>query len=71
MAEFCKQCANYWGSEPDFVGFTTEEEWEKGYAKVVLCEGCGPIQVNPAGECVSEDCDCNGHKGSRETWRTS
>lgn len=69
MADYCKQCAEYWGFEPDFKGATTTEMWKKGYAAVVLCEGCGAIQVDPEGSCVSTDCDCNGHKGGRETWK--
>lgn len=56
MASFCNQCANFWGFEPDFAGFTTKEEWAEGYAKVVICEGCGVIQVDPEGYCVSDDC---------------
>lgn len=68
MAEFCNQCAKYWDLPPDFVGLTPKEAWADGKAVVVLCEGCGVIQVDPEGNCVSEDCLCNGHKGGRDTW---
>lgn len=51
MAEFCKQCAEEMGFEPDFVGLCNEEQ-----VAVVICEGCGPTMVNHKGECVSKDC---------------
>lgn len=57
MADFCYQCSQplftekYWGE--DFKGLTTKEDWEKGQAAVVLCEGCGPIQVDPEGRCIT------------------
>jgi len=60
MAEFCRQCAEHFGFEPDFVGLTAQECWEKGLAVVVLCEECGIIQVDPGGKCVS---DCRLHHG--------
>ena len=67
MAEFCRQCAEwhfpyapkFWN---DFANMVTEEEWEDGYAAVVLCEGCGTIQVDPEGRCVSSDCLKHGRK---------
>lgn len=64
MAEFCKQCSlNYFGKDfEDFKGITTVEDWAKDMAACVLCEGCGSIQVNPDGECISEDCLKRGHK---------
>lgn len=67
MADFCKACAgmlNETESCPsDFVGATSEESFAQGMAAVVLCEGCGSIQVNPAGECISKDCLCAGEPG--------
>ncbi len=60
MSEFCKQCADtLFGPEhkSSFIGQTSLEDWAKGRAAVVLCEDCGPIQVNPEGVCVSQDCD--------------
>lgn len=61
MAEFCKQCAvDLFGEHTDFAddfaGLTTEADWLAGNAAVVLCEGCGAIQVDPSGACVSTDC---------------
>lgn len=58
MAEFCKQCAEYMGFDPDFTGMTTADDEAKGLFVCVLCEGCGAIQVNAAGECIS---DCLEH----------
>jgi len=57
MAEFCNQCAAELGFPSDFVGVTSEEAWAAGRPAVVLCEGCGPIQVDPQGNCVSENCE--------------
>jgi hypothetical protein len=56
MAEFCEQCAREHGGCTDFAGFPR--------LAVVLCEGCGPTQVDEYGYCVSEDCDR--HHGRRE-----
>jgi len=58
MAEFCKQCADELGfPESDFIGMTSEADWEQNRAAMVLCEGCGMIQVDPQGNCMSTDCD--------------
>ncbi len=48
MAEFCAQCAAEHGGHSDFKGVQPYE--------VVLCEGCGPIQVDRKGNCLSSDC---------------
>ena len=61
MAEFCRQCAaDMFGTATDFAddfaGLTSPEAWAAGRAAVVLCEGCGPILVDPGGSCVSPDC---------------
>lgn len=57
MAEFCEACAAALGHPyGDFRGVTKQEDLENGKAAVVLCEGCGPIQVNEAGFCISGDC---------------
>lgn len=47
MAEFCKPCAKDRGFEPDFVGLV-----EEGFYAQVLCEGCGFVVVDHAGEPV-------------------
>jgi hypothetical protein len=53
MAEFCTQCAENMGFEPDFIGLTTAEEWAKDEATLVLCEGCGFTLVDPDGRCIT------------------
>lgn len=64
MAEFCEACSKELGHPyGDFRGLTSNENWENGKAALVLCEGCGPIQVNPAGFCVSNDCLKAGQEG--------
>lgn len=54
MAEFCNQC------EPDYKDFYSpkhrENEEKLGLYRIVICEGCGPIQVDWQGNCVSVDC---------------
>ena len=58
MAEFCKQCAHELGFAPpyghsyDFAGLTTEQDEAQGLYTLVLCEGCGPCQVNKDGACM-------------------
>lgn len=56
MAEFCKQCSiDTFGKDfGDFKGMAPEES--EGLYPIVLCEGCGPIQVDNEGSCVSNDC---------------
>lgn len=68
MADFCRQCAlevfgpmrgpDYAG---DMVGLSSAHDTECGLFAVVLCEGCGPTQVNHVGECVVHDCVEKGH----------
>ncbi len=61
MSEFCKQCANDlfppdMEGASDFAGLVSESDEAKGLVANVLCEGCGYIQVDAAGRCVSADC---------------
>lgn len=66
MADFCWQCTkDVLGVEPeknDLKGLSTPEDTAKGLYPVVLCEGCGSIQVDHEGKCISNDCLENGHK---------
>ena len=57
MSEFCKQCSEqlFGRDYHDLSGLSTPEDTAKKLYPVVLCEGCGPIQVNHLGECMSED----------------
>lgn len=71
MADFCKACAAEVfgpGVEADLGGITLEPDWLQGKAVAVLCEGCGPIQVDPEGNCVSRDCLCAGEPGHGLPW---
>ena len=58
MADFCKQCSiDLFGQDfHDMKGLSTEEDTKKGLFAVVLCEGCGPCQVDHEGNCISTDC---------------
>jgi hypothetical protein len=59
MASFCKQCSEELFGEDfeDLRGITTIEDEAKGLAAIVTCEGCGDIQVDSHGRCISYDCD--------------
>ena len=65
MAEFCKQCAEELGFEPDFVGLFTLDDIEPdgniGYP--VLCETCGIncFIIDNEGNCGSMYCDGSLH----------
>lgn len=58
MADFCKQCSeDKFGEDfKDLAYITAVDDWKEGKAAVVICEGCGPIQVDPDGNCISDDC---------------
>ena len=55
MADYCKQCSmEHFGQDfDDLAGITSPEEEAKGRYAVVICEGCGSIQVDPSGTCIS------------------
>lgn len=65
MTEFCKACSIEYDGEDhgDLAGITRKKHEEAGLATVVICEGCGVIQVNHAGECISNDCLKSGQPG--------
>ena len=56
MAEYCAQCAKEYNMQNDMAGLCRE-----GETVAELCEGCGVIEVNHRGECVSGDCLKGGH----------
>ena len=62
MADFCKQCgvAMFGDDYGDLSGLSTAEDTENGLFCCVLCEGCGPIQVDHTGACISSDCALHG-----------
>jgi hypothetical protein len=47
----------------DLAGLTDPEHWARGEAAIVLCEGCGAIQVDPDGWCLG-DCEPYLHQPS-------
>ncbi len=55
MADFCKQCsiANF---GEDFEDLKITEPLPEGKYYAALCEGCGYIQVDNDGLCVTENC---------------
>jgi hypothetical protein len=63
MADFCMQCSERLFGEDfgDLAKITTPEMWADERSCVVICEGCGHIQVDPEGRCVSSDCLELGH----------
>jgi hypothetical protein len=74
MADFCRACTEqlfgvFAAQNNDLKGLTTQEDWDKGLAVSVLCEGCGPIQVDPEGNCVSTDCLEHGKPGHGLPWK--
>lgn len=71
MADFCKECARLlFGQEMpcDLHGLTSVEGWAAGKAASAICEGCGPIQVDPEGNCVTQDCLEAGKPGHGLPW---
>jgi len=64
MADFCKQCSiELFGKDfKDLANITKQASWARGRSSVVICEGCGPIQVDPSGNCISNDCNKRHHK---------
>lgn len=58
MASFCMQCSieNFGEDYEELAGLSTAEETANKKYPVVLCEGCGAIQVDHTGRCVSPDC---------------
>jgi hypothetical protein len=70
MADFCKQCSiDMFGEDYlELAHLTEPEEWAKGKAVSAICEGCGFIQVDPEGNCVSKDCLQKGKEGHGLPW---
>lgn len=60
MAEFCAQCSKeLFGQDyGDLKGIVAIEGGHLGTdLATVVCEGCGIVQVDNSGRCVSVDCD--------------
>ena len=58
MADFCKQCSMDLFGEDYFelAGLSTKEDTAEKLYPIVLCEGCGPCQVDHTGQCISTGC---------------
>jgi len=69
MADFCKQCSIEMFNKDfkELANLSTEEDTKNGLFPMVLCEGCGYIQVDHTGVCVSEDCLRKGHPEYEKT----
>ena len=65
MPDFCRACSlELFGEyDGDMDGITSQEGWARGQAGVWICEGCGPIPVDPEGNCLWPDCLRQGHPG--------
>lgn len=65
MADFCKQCSEKIFGEDfkELANITTLENQMQGLYAIVICEGCGPTQVDNAGKCIVDDCLEQGHTG--------
>ena len=68
MADFCQQCSiELFGVDhKDLAGLSSEEDTKEGLYCVVLCEGCGAIQVDHRGKCVTVGCLKQHNKGERD-----
>jgi len=58
VADFCKQCSvdSFGEDYHDLAGISTEADTKAGLFATVICEGCGFIQVDHEGRCVTIDC---------------
>lgn len=58
MADFCTQCAiEIFGEDVgDLADLSTPAETADGFFPYAICEGCGVIQVDHTGKCVSPNC---------------
>ena len=58
MADFCKQCSieNFGCDYKDLAELCSKEDNMQDRYNEVLCEGCGSIQVNYLGECITIHC---------------
>lgn len=54
MADYCRQCSiELFGEDfKDMAGLVTEEQEADYFVATVICEGCGPTDVNRSGECM-------------------
>ncbi len=65
MADFCTDCSIEMFDKDfkELAGLSTEEDTKNELYCMALCEGCGPIQVDHTGKCISGDCLVKHEKG--------
>lgn len=70
MADFCRACSiEMFGKDfRELANITLPESWADGRAAANICEGCGIIQLDPDGNCVSRDCTKAGEVGHGLPW---
>lgn len=58
MSDFCRQCSVYHFTEDfgDLAGLSTAADTAAQLYASALCEGCGSVQVDHTGSCISSDC---------------
>lgn len=63
MADFCRQCslADFGEDFGDLAGLSGPGDTAAGLFCSVICEGCGHIQVDHAGNCMTLSCLEKGH----------
>lgn len=59
MADFCAKCSieTFGKDYGDLANLSTPEQTAAGLFPVVICEGCGTVQVDHLGKCVTPDCE--------------
>lgn len=59
MADYCKQCSEeIFGHDfEDHANITHRADTEAGQYATVICEGCGPTQVDHEGGCIHHEND--------------
>ena len=59
MADFCQQCSleAFDKDTKDFAGLSNAVHTKNGLYAVVLCESCGPCQVDHNGKCITHDAE--------------
>ena len=72
MAEYCSACSKdiFKRDGRDFSGLTSDGEFNRGLACVVICEGCGVIQVDPKGRCLTA-CSRRNYPGHNCSWNSA
>ena len=58
MADFCTECSMEMFNKDfeELAGLSTAEDTKNDLFPCVICEGCGFIQVDHTGKCISETC---------------